>query len=76
GSRIKALSVLLNNDYKLPLEKIEQLMGDLWLILYNYFNVFSFKSQILQFILYASWILRKEITSTMLYYNLLSLFKE
>jgi transposase len=30
GSRIKALSVLLNNDYKLPLEKIEQLMGDLW----------------------------------------------
>jgi transposase len=30
GSRIKALSVLLNNDYKVPLEKIEQLMGDLW----------------------------------------------
>ena len=30
GSRIKALSVLLNNDYKLPLAKIEQLMGDLW----------------------------------------------
>ena len=30
GSRIKALSVLLNNDYKLPVEKIEQLMGDLW----------------------------------------------
>lgn len=30
GNRIKALSVLLNNDYKLPLEKIEQLMGDLW----------------------------------------------
>jgi transposase len=30
GSRIRALSVLLNNDYKLPLEKIEQLMGDLW----------------------------------------------
>lgn len=30
GPRIKALSVLLNNDYKLPLEKIEQLMGDLW----------------------------------------------
>jgi transposase len=30
GSRIKALSVLLNNDYNLPLEKIEQLMGDLW----------------------------------------------
>lgn len=30
GSRIKALSVLLNNDYKLPLEKTEQLMGDLW----------------------------------------------
>lgn len=30
GSRIKALSVLLNNDYKLPLMKIKQLMGDLW----------------------------------------------
>ncbi len=30
GSRVKALSVLLNNDYKLPLEKIEQLIGDLW----------------------------------------------
>mgnify|MGYP000914586827 FL=1 len=30
GSRIKALSVLLNNDYKVPLEKIEQLMGDVW----------------------------------------------
>lgn len=30
GSRIRALSVLLNNDYKLPLKKIEQLMGDLW----------------------------------------------
>jgi transposase len=30
GSRIKALSVLLNNDYKLPLKKIEQLMSDLW----------------------------------------------
>lgn len=30
GSRIKALSVLLNNDYKLPLAKIEQLMVDLW----------------------------------------------
>lgn len=30
GSRIRALSVLLNNDYKVPLAKIEQLMGDLW----------------------------------------------
>jgi hypothetical protein len=28
GIRIKELSILLNNDYKLPLEKIEQLMGD------------------------------------------------
>ena len=34
-SRIKALSVLLNNDYKLPLEKIEQLMGDLWCRSFN-----------------------------------------
>jgi transposase len=30
GSRIKALSVLLNTDYKLPLQKIEQLIRDLW----------------------------------------------
>ncbi len=30
GFRIKALSVLLNNDYKLPLQKIEPLMRDLW----------------------------------------------
>jgi transposase len=30
GPRIKSLSVLLNNDYKIPLEKIEQLMSDLW----------------------------------------------
>jgi len=29
GSRLKALSALPNNNYKLPLEKIEQLMGDL-----------------------------------------------
>lgn len=35
GSRIKALSVLLNNDYKLPLKKIEQLMGDLWGCTFN-----------------------------------------
>jgi transposase len=30
GSRIKALIVLLNSDYKLPLQKIEQLIHDLW----------------------------------------------
>lgn len=30
GSRIKALSVLLNVDYKIPFEKIEQLFGDLY----------------------------------------------
>lgn len=35
GSRIRALSVLLNNDYKLPLEKIEQLMGDVWGCTFN-----------------------------------------
>lgn len=35
GSRIKALSVLLNNDYKIPLEKIERLMGDLWNCTFN-----------------------------------------
>lgn len=35
GSRIRALSVLLNNDYKLPLQKIEQLMGDLWGCTFN-----------------------------------------
>lgn len=35
GSRIRALSVLLNNDYKIPLEKIERLMGDLWGCTFN-----------------------------------------
>ena len=30
GSTIKALSVLLNVDYKIPFEKIEQLLGDLY----------------------------------------------
>lgn len=35
GSRIKGLSVLLNNDYKLPLKKIKQLMGDLWNCSFN-----------------------------------------
>lgn len=30
GSKIKALSVLLNTDYKVPFEKIEQLLGDLY----------------------------------------------
>jgi transposase len=30
GTRIRALSVLLNNDYKLPFGKIGQLMRDLW----------------------------------------------
>jgi transposase len=35
GSRIKALSVLLNNEYKVPLAKIEQLMDDLWGCTFN-----------------------------------------
>jgi hypothetical protein len=35
GSRIKALSVLFNNDYKLPLQKIEQLIRDLWGCFFN-----------------------------------------
>lgn len=35
GCRIRALSVLLSNDYKLPLEKIEQLLGDLWGCTFN-----------------------------------------
>ena len=30
GNKIKALSVLLNTDYKVPFEKIEQLLGDLY----------------------------------------------
>lgn len=41
GSRIKALGVLLNNDYKVPLEKIEQLMGDLWGCSFNESTVIS-----------------------------------
>ncbi len=35
GSRIKLFSVFLNNEYKLPLKKIEQLMRDLWCCCFN-----------------------------------------
>lgn len=35
GSKIRSLSVLLNNDYKLPFEKIEQLFADLYGCSYN-----------------------------------------
>jgi transposase len=48
GSRIKALSVLLNNDYKLPLEKIEQLMGDLWGCSFNESTALSANASIYQ----------------------------
>lgn len=48
GSRIKALSVLLNNDYKLPLEKIEQLMSDLWGCSFNESTVVTANTVICQ----------------------------
>ncbi len=35
GHKIKALSVLLNTDYKIPFEKIEQLLGDLYSCSFN-----------------------------------------
>lgn len=35
GTKIKALSILLNTDYKLPIEKIEQLFGDLYACSFN-----------------------------------------
>ena len=35
GSKIKALSVLLNVDYKIPFEKIEQLLGDIYNCSFN-----------------------------------------
>jgi transposase len=35
GSKIRSLSVLLNNDYKMPFEKIEQLFADLYDCSYN-----------------------------------------
>lgn len=35
GSKIRSLSVLLNNDYKLPFEKIEQLFADIYGCSYN-----------------------------------------
>jgi transposase len=35
GSKIRSLSVLLNNDYKLPFEKIEQLFADIYGCTYN-----------------------------------------
>ena len=48
GSRIKALSVLLNNDYKLPLEKIQQLMSDLWDCSFNESTVLTANAGIYQ----------------------------
>jgi transposase len=48
GSRIKALSVLLNNDYKLPLEKIQQIMGDLWGCSFNESTVVNANAAICQ----------------------------
>jgi transposase len=35
GSKIRSLSVLLNNDYKLPFEKIEQLFADIYGCTFN-----------------------------------------
>ncbi len=35
GSKIKALSVLLSTDYKIPFEKIEQLLGDIYGCTFN-----------------------------------------
>jgi transposase len=44
GSKIKALSVLLNTDYKIPIEKIEQLFGDLYACSFNESTVLSANS--------------------------------
>ena len=41
GSRIKALSVLLNTDYRLPLEKIEKLFTDLYNCSFNQSTVIT-----------------------------------
>lgn len=41
GTKIKALSVLLNVDYKMPIEKIEQLFGDLYACSFNESTVLS-----------------------------------
>ena len=35
GHRIKGLSVVLNNDYRLPLEKVEQLLRELYGVSFN-----------------------------------------
>lgn len=35
GSKIRSLSILLNNDYKMPFEKIEQLFADIYGCSYN-----------------------------------------
>jgi transposase len=41
GSKIRSLSVLLNNDYKLPVEKIEQLFADIYGCSFNESTVLS-----------------------------------
>ena len=35
GAKIKALSTMLNNDFKMPVEKVEQLLGDLYSCSFN-----------------------------------------
>jgi transposase len=48
GPRIKGLSILLNNDYKLPIEKIKQLMGDLWDCSFNESTVLTANTSMYQ----------------------------
>ncbi len=41
GNKIKALSVMLNNEYRLPLEKTERLLADLYNCSYSQSLVMS-----------------------------------
>lgn len=41
GNKIKALSVMLNSDYRLPLEKVENLFADLYACSFNQSTVIS-----------------------------------
>ena len=41
GAKIKGMSVMLNNEYRLPLEKVEQLLGEVYGVSFNQSTMMS-----------------------------------
>lgn len=61
GSKIKALSVLLNTDYKVPFERIEQLLGDLYACSFNESTAINANSACFDALLDTEQTIRSEI---------------